>query len=89
MGAGLQRAFAATALTRLSDRQRSILAVLSDEWMTSDQIAAAAGVQGYSPREIAATAANRLAKDFLAEKGGTRSHPLWRRHPTSRSTSVS
>jgi hypothetical protein len=79
MGAGLQRAFAATAVTRLTDQQRSVVAVMSDEWMTADQIAQAAGIGGFSPRETAARIANRLARDFVIDKGGTRMAPTWRR----------
>ncbi len=81
MGAGLRRAFAATAMTRLTDQQRSVLSVVGDEWIDSDAIAEAAGIKGYSPREIAARVANALAKDFVLEKGGTRSAPKWRRMP--------
>lgn len=79
MGAGLQRAFAATAITRLTDQQRGILAVMSDQWMSADQIADAAGLKGFSPRETASRVANRLARDYVLEKGGTRHAPLWRR----------
>lgn len=79
MGAGLQRAYAAAAVTRLTDQQRSVLAVMTERWMTADEIAEAAGLGGYSPRETAARIANRLSRDFVLDKGGTRAAPLWRR----------
>lgn len=79
MGAGLRRAFAATARTRLTDRQKTVLAVMGDTWMTADQIAEATGIKGYSPREMVSRTANELARQFVLEKGGTRSAPTWRR----------
>lgn len=79
MGAELQRAIATTAMSRLTDRQRRVLAVMGAEWMNSNQIATAANIRGYSPREIAARTANALAREYVLEKGGTRSAPLWRK----------
>jgi len=79
MGAGIQRAFAAAAITRLTGQQRGVVAIMSDEWMTADQIAQAVGIGGTSPRETAARIANRLARDLVIDKGGTRAVPMWRR----------
>lgn len=78
MGKGLQRAFAATARTRITDKQRAILAVMTYEWKSADQIADDANVKGYSPREIAAKVANKLTLEYILEKGGTRQAPRWR-----------
>ena len=85
MGYGLQRAHAATALTRLTERQQQIFGVLTDEWKSSGQIAHEAGIRTSSSQETAAKYANQLTKLYLAEKGGTRSQPLWRRSAIAKS----
>ena len=82
MGEGLKRAFAATAMTRMTEQQKLVFGVLTQDWMTADQIADATGIKGYSPREIVSKAANSLTKNHVIEKGGTRQKPVWRRLPS-------
>ena len=79
MGAGLQRAFAATAISRLTDRQRQVYDALTHDWLSALEIADKAQIKTYSGRETAAKFAIQLTKLGLAEKGGTRSQPVWRR----------
>ncbi len=78
MGAGLKRATAATALTRLTDGQRSVLAATGDRWMDLDALTEAAGIGGASPRETTARIANRLVREFVLDKEGPRTSPRWR-----------
>lgn len=79
MGAGLQRALAATALTRLNPDQRKVHETLTHDWMNLDELADKANIRCSSPRETAARHANRLVKLYLAEKSGSRAKPVWRR----------
>jgi len=79
MTAFLQRAAAADAIAKLTPRQHQVHEVLTHAWQTSSQIAMAAKITTSSPSETAAKFAIQLTKLNLAEKGGTRSHPMWRR----------
>ena len=79
MEKGLQRASAATALTRLNPGQKHVLEIIGTEWVSLDQLAEAYTLPSFSRRETAARHANSLVKSFLLEKGGTRSFPQWRR----------
>jgi len=78
MGAGLKRATAATAMTRLTDGQRSVLAAMGDQWMDLDALTKAADVGGVSPRETTARIANALVRSFVLDKEGARASPKWR-----------
>ena len=75
----LSRAEAAAAIAKLTDRQRQVHEVLTHDWKSASQISQDAGISTYSSAETAAKFAIQLTKLGLAEKGGTRSAPLWRR----------
>ncbi len=64
---------------RLTERQRQVLDVLSSDWQSAWEIANAAKITTSSPSETASKFADQLVKLALAEKGGQRSAPTWRR----------
>lgn len=64
---------------RLTERQRQVLDVLSSDWRSAWEIANAAKITTSSPSETASKFADQLVKLALAEKGGQRSAPTWRR----------
>ena len=64
---------------KLTDRQQQVFDVLDATFKSAHLIAGEAGIRTYSGAETAAKYAIQLTKLGLAEKGGTRRHPTWRR----------
>lgn len=67
------------AIAKLTLRQRQVYDALTNNFKSGSQIAQDAKIFTYSPAETASKFAIQLTKLGLAEKGGTRSAPRWRR----------
>lgn len=60
-------------------RHLQILPALDNEWCSSDELVDQTGIS----RKMAVKYAERLVSEGLAEKGGSRMFPRWRRAPMS------
>lgn len=69
---------------KLTARQYQVFNALEDKFASSALIANRAGIHTISKSETAAKFCIQLVKLGLAEKGGTRAFPTWRRAPLSR-----
>lgn len=66
----------------LTHRQNQHLISLDADWRNATDIARRVGLKGFSsPRETASKYCDQLVKLGLAEKGGERRLPVWRRAP--------
>ena len=63
----------------LTFRQSQILNGLTDEFASAGVVARRAGIHTISPSETAAKFCIQLVKLGLAEKGGERQYPMWRK----------
>lgn len=84
MRRGLQPAFTAANVSRLTQPQQRILTILTSEWKTAAQIASDVGMTAAWAPAAAAKYANQLVRLDLAEKGGSHRQPVWRHSPPFR-----
>lgn len=70
-------------LPKLTPRERQVFDALMGDFESAWPIGRRAGLSTYSAGETAAKFCNRLVKLGLAEKGGTRMFPVWRRAPST------
>jgi hypothetical protein len=63
----------------LTYRQGQMWGVLDAQWRSAGELATLARVRTRSPRETASKYCDQLVRFGLAEKGGSRMFPEWRR----------
>lgn len=84
MTRGDGQSLTSAGLLRLTESQRRVFAVLTNEWKTVWQIVTDAGLATQTARDSAGRIANELVKLDLAEKCGPYHRPVWRQSKTLR-----